>query len=139
MNRRVSVVACVSIAAGLAASAALGCGGAARRNPSSPSGAPALMSITPPQASVGDSITLRGSAFAASDNAIKIGAGYLHGVASSTGTSLTFTLPSALTPCPPDTQVCIALALVVTPGTYRLAVVNARGASNELSLQVIAR
>ena len=116
-----------------------GCDGHSNRNPTSPTGAPVLTAVTPSQASVGDSITLRGSAFASSDNAIKIGAGYHHGVASTGGTSLTFALPAALTPCPPGTQACIALALVVTPGTYQLSVLNANGTSNQLPLQVVAR
>jgi hypothetical protein len=116
-----------------------GCDGQSNRNPASPSGTPVLTALTPSQASVGDSITLTGSGFAASDNAIKIGAGYLLGVASAGGVSLTFTLPATLSPCPPGTQVCVALVLVLTPGTYQVSVVNASGTSNPLSLQVVAR
>ena len=51
-------------------------------------------------------------------NAITFGIGYLHGVASADGVSLRFALPAALTPCPPGAQVCIALAVLLTPGTY---------------------
>ncbi len=116
-----------------------GCHGHSNPNPASPTGPPVLMAVTPSQASVGDAITLSGSAFAPSGNAIRFGAGYLHGVASEGGTSLSFPLPSALTPCPPGTDVCITLALVVTPGTYQVSVINAKGTSNALPLQVVAR
>jgi hypothetical protein len=119
--------------------AVLGCHWQSDRNPAAPTAVPALTAVTPAQASVGDPIALTGSAFTASNNSIRIGPGYLHGMASSGGTSLTFTLPSALSPCPPWAQVCITLAVLVTPGTYQVAVVNANGTSNELPLQVVAR
>ena len=72
-------------------------------------------------------------------NAITFGIGYLHGVASADGVSLRFALPAALTPCPPGAQVCIALAVLLTPGTYPVSVVNANGTSNEMPLQVAAK
>ena len=130
-------LAVLSLAAALLA--APGCGRQSTRSPGSPSGAPALISITPSQAAVGDAITLRGSGFAATDNAIKIGEGYLHGVAAAGMASLTFTLPPALTPCPPGTQACIALALLVTPGEYQVSVVTPKGASNALTLRVVGK
>jgi hypothetical protein len=118
--------------------AVAGCDGGPSRRPSSPSPAPVLTSMTPSQAAVGDSITLKGSGFAAKDNGIKIGSGYLNGVASTGAASLTFILPSALSACPPGTEVCIALAIPVTPGAYQVAVVNTDGTSNTLPLQVVA-
>jgi hypothetical protein len=108
-------------------------------SPTGPSSTPVLLSITPTTAAIGDAITIRGSGFVASGNSIKIGAGYLHGVATSDSTSLRFPLPSALTPCPPSTQICVALALLLAPGTHQVSVINAHGASNELPLQVVEK
>jgi hypothetical protein len=133
----VRALAALSLAIGL--TNFLACHGRSDRNPSAPTAVPVLTAVMPAQASVGDPIALTGSAFTASNNAIRIGPGYLQGTASSGGTSVTFTLPSALSPCAPWTQVCITLAVLVTPGTYQVAVVNANGTSNELPLQVVAR
>jgi len=131
------VLATSFLAAALLAGAA--CGGHLDRSPSAPTGPPALTAITPAQVSIGDSITLTGSGFAATANAIKIGTGYIQGGVSSDGTSVRFTLPAVLTACPPWAQVCITLAILVTPGTYQVAVANANGTSNELPLRVVAR
>ena len=131
------------ILAGLALATVLvalpGCHGHSNPGPASPTEAPVLTAVMPSQASVGDIITLTGSGFTASDNAIKIGAGYIQGVVSSRGASLSFTLPTVLTACPPWSQVCITLAILVTPGTYRLSVMTANGTSNELPLVVVAK
>jgi len=118
---------------------ALGCSGWSRAVPTSPGGPPVLTMIAPASGAVGDTVTLSGSGFTPTANAIKIGAGYLNGVGAADSTSLRVVLPSALTPCPPSTQVCVALALLLTPGTYPVSVVNANGTSNELSLQVVAK
>jgi hypothetical protein len=107
--------------------------------PSSPSGAPVLASITPSQAAVGDGITLKGSGFSARNTGVRIGTGYLNAVTPASDTAIVFSLPAALSACPPGSEVCIALAIPVTPGTYPVSVVNANGTSNALSLQVSAR
>jgi hypothetical protein len=116
-----------------------GCHGPSNPGPASPTEAPVLTVVMPSQALVGDTITLTGSGFTASDNAIKIGAGYIQGVVSSRGTSLSFTLPAVLIVCPPWSQVCITLAILVTPGTYQVSVITANGTSNELPLVVVAK
>lgn len=116
-----------------------GCDGESDRSPGSPSDAPVLTSISPSQASVGDSITVKGSGFSTRNTGVKIGPGYLNGVTPTSDTAITFNLPSALSACPPGTEVCIALAIPVTPGTYPVAVVNANGTSNALTLHVVAR
>ena len=107
-------------------------------NPIAPTAAPVLTTVTPSQALVGDSITLKGSGFSASGNSIRIGEGYLHGVSSAGGTSLTFSLPETLTRCPPGTPPCLAPAILLVEGTYQVSVVNANGASNGLPLKVVA-
>jgi hypothetical protein len=114
------------------------CGRTSSGNPIAPTGAPVLTAVTPSQASVGDSITVKGSAFSALDNSIRIGEGYLHGVPSVDGTSLTFSLPEALTRCPPGTPPCLAPAWLLAEGTYQVSVVNANGISNGLPLKVVA-
>ena len=131
-------LATLPLAIALVAMAAA-CAGTSGGTPTSPTGACVLASISPSQAAVGDSIALSGSGFTPSDNAIRIGAGYLLGVASGDGASLTFTLPATLSPCPPGTQVCVTLVLLVTPGTYQVSVVNAKGTSNELAVKVVDR
>ncbi len=82
---------------------------------------------------------MTGNGFASSSNAVRIGSGYLHNLASPEGTSLRFMLPTALSACPPTAQVCVALAVLLRPGTYTVAVINANGTSNEVTLQVVAR
>ena len=123
----------------MAATGLSGCSPFWQRGPSAPTSAPVLLGITPASAAVGDTVTIRGSGFTSIGNGVKIGVGYLNGVGTADSTSLRFALPSALTPCPPSAQVCIALALLLTPGTYQVAVLNANGTSNELSLQVVAK
>jgi hypothetical protein len=115
------------------------CAEESAHEPSSPSGAPALTSMVPPQASVGDAITLKGSGFSARNTGVKIGSGYVNNVTPTDDTTLTFKLPSALSACPPGTEVCVALAIPVTPGSYQVSVVTAEGTSNALTLQVAAR
>jgi len=116
-----------------------GCDGESAREPSSPSGAPVLTSMTPRQASVGDAITLTGSRFSARYTGVKIGPGYVNNVTPTSDATLTFKLPPALSACPPGTEVCVALAIPVTPGSYPVSVVNPEGPSNALTLQVAAR
>jgi hypothetical protein len=109
------------------------CGG----SPAAPGHAPVVREIQPAELAVGDTAVLTGTGFAATGNGIHLGPGYLNGVPSSDGTSLRFVLPTALSACPPDTQVCIALAVLVTPGTYRVSIINANGTSNEISLRIV--
>jgi hypothetical protein len=132
-------VASALLVVAFAAAGLTGCSLSSTRGPTAPTAAPTLSGISPSSASVGDTITLAGSAFTSTANAITFGIGYLHGVASADGVSLRFALPTALTPCPPSAQVCVALAVLLTPGTYPVSVVNANGTSNELSLQVVAK
>ena len=110
-----------------------------RASPIAPSTPPAVSRIAPASAAIGDTLTITGAGFTLTGNAIKIGSGYLLNVSSPDGTSLQFALPASLGVCPPSTEVCIQLALAVTPGDYKVSVVNAHGTSNEVALQVVAR
>jgi hypothetical protein len=100
---------------------------------------PVLQQIQPSALAVGDSAIVTGVGFTGSANALRIGAGYLTSLSSSDGTSLRFVLPTSLSACPPRAQVCVALAVLLTPGTYTVSVVNDNGTSNEATLQVVAR
>jgi hypothetical protein len=126
------------IGAGLICLAVLvgGCGGS---SPTAPGVAPEVRGIQPAEIAVGDTAVITGSGFTASANSVHLGPGYLKDLASSDGTSIRFALPTALSPCPPSAEVCAALAVLLTPGTYSLSVVNANGTSNDITLRIVAR
>lgn len=125
--------------AALLAAMVSGCGHQALLTPGAPGPAPTISRIQPPAVAVGDAVTISGGNFTATANSLKIGAGYLNGVPSTDSTSIRFNLPSYLGVCPPGTEACVALALALTPGSYKVSVINANGTSNEVSLQVVAR
>jgi hypothetical protein len=114
----------------------LGCSGG---TPASPTMAPMLSSASPAAAAVDDRVTLTGENFTATANHVKVGGGYLHNLSSIDGKTVLFTVPHALDVCAPDQQVCPALAVVLSPGEYKLSVINGRGASNEISFTIIER
>jgi hypothetical protein len=119
-----------------AALAISGCGSSAPSTPT-PTGPPAtLTQVQPASAVIGDSLTLSGTGFEATGNSVKIGAGYLHNIPSDDTKTLKFVLRANLGACPPTTAVCTQQAIALTAGAYKLAVVNANGTSNEVSLQV---
>jgi len=123
----------------LVAALVAGCSGELPFAPTPPGGVPAIQQIQPSSSPVGGSITVTGSGFTSAGNAIRIGSGYLLNQDSADGTSIRFVLPEYLGVCPPGTQACIAIALQLTPGIYKVAVVNAAGTSNEVGLAVAAR
>jgi len=98
-----------------------------------------LTQVEPTSAAVGDWLTITGSGFTATGNSAKIGAGYLHNIPSDDTKTLTFVLRGNLGACPPTAAVCTQQALPLTAGTYKLAVVNVNGTSNELVLQVVEK
>ena len=100
---------------------------------------PAIEQILPSPASVGDQVTITGTGFTATGNALKIGAGYILRLDSTDSTSIRLTLPSYLGACPPNQEVCVALALPLAPGDYKLSVINANGTSNQISFAVVAK
>lgn len=104
--------------------------------PSPPGDGPVLLRIEPSTAAVGDAITVTGRGFTATGNALKIGAGYTPGISTTDSTRLELTLPEYLVACPPDQQVCVALALPLPPGNYQVSVVNRHGTSNALPLVI---
>ena len=123
----------------LLAALAAGCSGESPSEPTPSGGVPTIRQIQPSSSQVGGTVTITGSGFASTGNAIHIGSGYLLNQASSHGASIRFVLPEYVGVCPPSAQACIALALALTPGTYKVAVVTAAGTSNEVDLHVTGR
>jgi hypothetical protein len=115
-----------------------GCGGLEPTAPATPASPPAVSRIAPTSAALGDNVTISGTGFTETGNAIKLGSGYLLNVSSADSTSLQFALPGFLGVCPPGQAVCIQLALAVTPGDYKVSVINSHGTSNEVVLHVVA-
>ena len=124
------------ISAALLALAATACIGL---SPFDPATRPTIARIQPSTAAVGDQITITGTGFTATDNALKFGAGYILKHPSADSTSIRLTLPSYLGVCPPNQEICVALALPMAPGDYKVSVVNANGTSNDISFQVITK
>jgi hypothetical protein len=120
----------------LVAALAAGCSGESPSKPTPPGPTPVIQQIQPFASQVGGTVTITGSGFTSAANAIRIGSGYLHNQDSAAGTSIRFVLPEYLGVCPPGAQACIAMALVLTPGTYKVSVVNTAGTSNEVVLTV---
>lgn len=100
---------------------------------------PAVAKVQPSPASVGDQVTVTGTGFTPTGNALEIGAGYILKLDSADSTSIRLALPSYLGACPPNQEVCVALALPMAPGDYKLSVINANGTSNQVSFTVIAK
>lgn len=108
-------------------------------DPGAPGPRPTITRVQPTEPAVGDQVVITGTGFTPTGNALRIGAGYILRLASADSTTIRLALPSYLGACPPDQQVCVALALPMAPGTYKLSVINAHGTSNEVDFRVVAR
>jgi hypothetical protein len=116
----------------------LAASGSGCRSASAPS--PVVSSVLPDAASTGTKVTVTGTGFDSAGNAVQIGPGYLLGLASADGTTITFTLPEAVGVCPPDpNRACVTLALLLTPGQYSLGVITKAGSSNQVVFVVRER
>jgi hypothetical protein len=102
-----------------------------------PTPTPSVVGVAPSTVRVGSRVTVTGAGFASSDNAVKIGEGYILNLPSDDGTTIGFTLPGALELCAPGTERCSALAMEVRPGIYDLSVIVADQASNIVKLTVV--
>jgi hypothetical protein len=92
---------------------------------------PVITSISPVSGSTGTQVTITGKNFARSGNSVKFGGGYISELSSnSNGTSITFNLPESMGVCRGDAAVCIAMAMLVSPGTYEVSVWNTSNTSN---------
>jgi hypothetical protein len=128
---------CIGLLA--AAFAVSGCSSDTPSTPT-PTGQPAtLTQVQPATAAIGDTLTVSGTGFTATGNSVKIGAGYLHNIPSDDTKTLKFVLRSSLGACAPTVSLCTQQAIVLTAGSYKLAVVNVNGTSNEVALQVVEK
>jgi hypothetical protein len=92
--------------------------------------------ITPTSGPVGALVTISGSGFAAKNNTVKFGTGYIRGL-DSDGTTLRFTVPEGLELCGPDsTGPCQGAFPQVKPGEYDVAVVTRDGSSGRTKFTV---
>lgn len=100
-------------------------------------GTPEVNYVSPSSGYVGAQVTIYGSNFSTTDNnTIYFGSGAIQN-AYSNGSSITFTIPSSVTPyCAPGTA-CPQYAQEVTPGTYNVSVMDQYGTSNEVSFTVL--
>lgn len=95
-----------------------------------------IRSISPDITTVGSSVTIYGGGFT-QDNTINFGIGSIDHVASYDGTTLTFTVPSSLTPaCYYSEPQCLIASQETTPGTYAVSVTNGSGTSNSVSITI---
>ncbi len=92
---------------------------------------------TPTTAQVGTNVTLVGSGFS-SDSVVYFGGAmvsplstYDSATTAISVSQLTFTVPSHITPCPPNAN-CIMMAREVTPGVYPVYVVNTNGVTSNM-------
>jgi len=92
-------------------------------------------SISPQHGSVGTAVKLTGHGFT-SDNVIFFGGGAISGIVSTSGVTLSFTVPQSIGPyCAPG-KACPMYMLLITPQKYSMHVQNANGSSNTVSFTV---
>lgn len=94
--------------------------------------------ISPSIANVGQQIAIMGSGFSLYGNTVHFGVGGTQNVPSYNGTTLYFTIPSAVSPCDVLTQgsVCAQYLQQVTPGQYQIYVTNNNGITNTVTVTV---
>ncbi|OHA18880.1 MAG: hypothetical protein A2836_00620 [Candidatus Taylorbacteria bacterium RIFCSPHIGHO2_01_FULL_45_63] len=97
---------------------------------------PTVSSLLPAQGSVGTSVTITGSGFTATGNAVHFGIGGSANLSSKDGMTLTYVIPYTIGICDFIGAGCAAAALLVMPGTYQVYVTNANGQSNSLTFTV---
>ncbi len=94
-----------------------------------------IQSVQPTSGAVGASVTIFGTGFTGSNN-IKFDSSDAVTVASSNGTSLTFTVPAYIRPyCPPGAY-CFVYQIPTQPMTYSVTVQNENGTSNAIKFTV---
>jgi hypothetical protein len=98
-------------------------------------GAPTISYLAPNAGYVGTQVTIYGSNLS-SVNTILFGNGAIQNVYSSNGTSITFTVPSYVTPYCASGYACPQYAQQITHGTYNVSVLGSNGTSNAISFNV---
>ena len=122
--------------------AALGCTfaascAAAGLAPSAGAAPPSVDRLTPLSGAVGATVTIQGSGFAAENNIVKFGPGYIRNLPSSDGTTVRFTVPDGLDMCSPNPGgPCPGAYPRVSPGDYPVAVMSQGETSNNVTFTV---
>jgi len=105
-----------------------------------PSGTVAGITITniaPTSGPVGTLVTVRGSGFAAQNNTVKFGKGYVRGLSSSDGSTIRFSVPEGLDLCSPDSSgPCQGAFPRVAPGDYAVAVMAGKETTDGITFTV---
>ena len=98
---------------------------------------PTISSLQPTSGPIGTTVTITGSGFTSTGNTVNFGNGVIQkNVSSFDGKTVTFTIPSYISPyCPPQ-MFCSAVVYPVNPGSYNVSVTNGNGTSNSLSFIV---
>lgn len=112
------------------------------RNVKQNSGTVSLFSVYPAKAAVGIPLTIRGTGFLKQGNAVVFDSGYILDVASSDLETLAFTIPEDRVPlCALMQPACMQMSPYnpVTPGIYKVSVVNVNGWSLPLSVTVLSK
>ena len=91
-----------------------------------------ITSLSPTSGPVGSTVTIYGTGFSSWGNTVRFGNGAITNV-SSTGSSITFTVPAYLSPYCVNGVVCPMYAQVVTPGVYPVSVINASGNTSNVN------
>ena len=115
-------------------------GQTAKSNPitiSKPTGtAPVINNINPISGAAGSQVTLTGTGFTSTGNTVTFSGNPMTDITSN-GTSLTFTVPTALNPsCYYSKPQCLAPTVIMQPGIYQVTVTNANGTSNVINYTV---
>ncbi len=113
------------------------CTGASTTSAPTAGGALTLASLSPSSGRTGTTVVVKGTDFAASNNQVHFGIGYIGNLPSSDGTTLRFVVPDIVSPCQPDSpDPCATVLVKVTPGTYQVSVISAGSTSNATSFTV---
>ncbi len=97
-----------------------------------------IESLTPSRGGVGSTVVIRGTGFT-NDNTILFDTEQITHIASQNGTTVRFTVPSAINlSCYYIYPACLAAAHETIPGTYNVSVKNSNGTSTPMSFTVTA-
>src|SRR3989344_976811 len=98
---------------------------------------PSVISLSPTSGPVGTNITITGTGFTSTGNAVNFGSGLIPNLTSPDGKTIIFTLPGILNPaCYYSDPRCLMPAFSVSVGAYQVSVKNANGQSNQITFTV---
>ena len=98
---------------------------------------PSVTGMSPTSGPVGTVVTITGRGFASRNNAAAFGQGYIRGLDSADGTTITFTVPEGLDLCSPEaTGPCAGAHPRTRAGDYVVVVMSDGKRSNGLTFTV---